>query len=874
VTEAPERYVGGGVPRKEDPALVSGRANWTDNIKLPGMLHVALLRSPYAHAKITNIDVSAARVQSGVVAVFTGDDLAEDWDRNPQANPAAVTGYGLSLDQRVQRAQQEGASVTDTPETTSEQPVDEKTRTFVSWIPTDDTKIPNHWPVARAEVNYAGDIVAVVVATDRYKAQDALEFIEVDYEPMEPVLDVEAAVQEGATLVHEDLGTNESFTWTLDTGDIEDAFNRADVTVKERYLQQRLIPNAIETRGVVANPDPVTGGYTVYSSTQIPHILRFVLATYCGVPEQQLRVVAPDVGGGFGSKLNVYAEEAIALVLARKLGVPVKWIEDRSENYLATIHGRGQVQDIELAATSEGKILGMRVNLLADMGAYLMLDGPGIPILGAFVYPGVYTFDAYDFSVTGVFTNMTPTDAYRGAGRPEAIYAIERIIEALAREVGLDPAEVRRRNFYEPFDEPTDTPAGIQYDSGNYQMTLERVIELADYEGLREEQRRRRESGDPVQLGIGFSTYTEICGLGPSQVFAGLRTGGSGWETAKVQMLASGKVEVITGTSPHGQGHVTSWSQIAADVLGVDVDDVEILHGDTAISPYGRDTYGSRSLAVGGVSVHMAAQQVADKAKKIAAHMLEAAEGDLEFEGGRFSVAGSPDRNVTIQDIAAAAYMNYDLPEGMQPVLSEEVFWDPPNFTFPFGAHICVVEVDTETGFVKIRDYFGVDDCGPVINPMIVDGQLHGGIAQGLAQALYEEAVYDEDGNLTTGTMVDYIIPGAPEVPHYTLERTVTPSSTNPLGVKGVGEAGTIGAPAAVINAVADALSPYGITHIDMPASPWKVWQAIQEAQGREAGEREADLSGRPSQTMESTGTTEPGEGTANENEPTGGDRT
>ena len=845
MTEAPEKYVGGGVPRKEDPALVTGQANWTDNIKLPGMLHATLMRSPFAHAKITSIDVSAAKEQPGVVAVFTGEDLADEYDKNPHANPAAVTGYGVNLEDR-------GAAVTGDE---GGQPVDEETKTFVSWIPTDDTKIPNHWPVARDEVNYAGDIVAVVVATDRYKAQDALEFIEVDYEPMEAVLDIEGSVAEGAPLVHEDLGSNESFTWELGTGDIEDAFSKADVVIKERYLQPRLIPNAIETRGVVANPDPITGGFTLYSSTQIPHILRFVLAAYCGVPEQRLRVIAPDVGGGFGSKLNVYAEEVIALVLARKLGLPIKWIEDRSENYLATIHGRGQVQDIELAATSEGKILGLKVRLLADMGAYLMLDGPGIPILGAFVYPGVYTFDAYDFSVTGVFTNMTPTDAYRGAGRPEASFAIERTMDTLAREVGIDPAEVRRRNFYEPFDEPTDTPAGIQYDSGNYQLTLDRVLELADYEALREEQRRRRESGDPVQLGIGFSTYTEICGLAPSQVLAGLRTGGSGWETAKVQMLASGNVEVITGTSPHGQGHVTSWSQITADALGVDVDDVEILHGDTAMSPYGRDTYGSRSLPVGGVAVHMAAQQVVEKAKKIAAHMLEAAEGDLEFEGGKFSVAGSPDRSVTIQETAEAAYMNYDLPEGMQPVLSEEVFFDPPNFTFPFGAHICVTEVDTETGFVKIRDYFGVDDCGPVINPTIVDGQLHGGIAQGVAQALYEEAVYDEEGNLTTGSMVDYLIPGAPELPNYTLERTVTPSPSNVMGVKGVGEAGTIGAPPAVINSVVDALSPYGITHIEMPASPWKVWQAIQDAQGQDAGTRDADLSGRPSQAPDSTDT-------------------
>jgi aerobic carbon-monoxide dehydrogenase large subunit len=869
VTEAPERYVGGGIRRKEDPALVTGRANWTDNIKLPGMLHASVLRSPFAHARITSIDTSAAKEQPGVVAVFTGDDLADEYEKNPRDNPAAVTGYDLSLHERSQGS----ASVTDTADNTDGEPVDEQTRTFVAWIVHEELKIPNHWPVARGEVNFAGDIVAVVLATDRYKAQDALEFIEVDYEPMGVVTDLEEALGEGSPLVHEDFGTNEAYTWDLTNGDIDDAFSRAEITVKERYLQQRLIPNAIETRGVVATPEPTKGAFTIYTSTQIPHILKAVLSSYCGFPEQRLRVVAPDVGGGFGSKLNAYSEEVIALILARKLGVPIKWIEDRSENYLATIHGRGQVQDIEVAADSEGKILGMRVKLLADMGAYLHLNTPGIPLLGAFMYPGVYTFPAYSFECTGVFTNKTPTDAYRGAGRPEAAYAVERIMEALARETGLDPAEVRRRNFYEPFDEPTDTPAGIQYDSGNYQATLDRVIELADYEGLREEQRRRRENNDPVQLGIGFSTYTEICGLAPSQVLSALGAGGAGWEMAKVQMLASGNVEVITGTTPHGQGHVTSWSQIAADALGVSPDDVEVLHGDTAIAPYGRDTYGSRSLPVGGVAVHMAAQKVVEKAKKIAAHMLEAAEGDIEFEGGRFSVAGSPDQNVTMTDVSGAAYLANNLPEGMQPVLSEEVFFDPPNFTFPFGAHICVTEVDTETGFVKIRDYFGVDDCGPIINPTIVDGQLHGGIAQGIAQALYEEAVYDEDGNLTTGSMVDYLIPGAPELPNYTLERTVTPSPSNVMGVKGVGEAGTIGAPPAVINSVVDALSPYGITHVDMPASPWKVWQAIQDSQGRDAGTRDADRSGRPAQGTDSGAAIGPGEGSTNPDEPTGGER-
>ena len=872
MTEAPEKFVGGGVPRKEDPALVTGRANWTDNIKLPGMLHATMLRSPYAHAKITSIDASAAKEQPGVIEVFTGEDLAAEYHKNPQANPAAVTGYDLSMHERSQGE----TSVTDTADNTDGQPVDEKTRTFVAWIVHDDLKVPHHDPVARDEVNFAGDIVAVVVATDRYKAQDALEFIEVDYEPLDVVTDLVEAVASGSPLVHEEFGTNEAYTWDLATGDVDEAFREADVTVKGRYLQPRLIPNAIETRGVVANPDPVHRGFTVYTSTQVPHIAKAVLSEYCGVPEQRLRIVAPDVGGGFGSKLNVYSEEVIAIILARKLGVPIKWIEDRSENYLATIHGRGQVQDIEVAADSQGKILGMKVKLLADMGAYLQINTPGIPLLGAFMYPGIYTFENYSFSCTGVFTNKTPTDAYRGAGRPEAAYAVERIMDMLALEMRLDPAEVRRRNFYEPFDEPVTTPAGIQYDSGNYQQTLERVLELADYEGLRTEQQRRRESGDTMQLGIGFSTYTEICGLAPSQVLASLGAGGAGWEMAKVQMLASGKVEVVTGTSPHGQGHVTSWSQIAADALGVDVHDVEVHHGDTAIAPYGRDTYGSRSLPVGGVAVHLASQKVVEKAKKIAAHMLEAAEGDIEFEGGRFSVAGSPEQNVTMQRVAGAAYLADNLPEGMEPVLSEEYFFDPPNFTFPFGAHICVTEVDTETGFVKIRDYFGVDDCGPVINPPIVDGQLHGGIAQGVAQALYEEAVYDEEGNLTTGSMVDYLIPGAPELPNYTLERTVTPSPSNALGVKGVGEAGTIGAPPAVINSIVDALSPYGITHVDMPASPWKVWQAIQDAEGRaaEAGTRDADRSSRPAQGTDSATSMDPEAGSTNPDAPTGGERT
>jgi carbon-monoxide dehydrogenase large subunit len=776
--------MGNSVLRKEDPPLLTGQANFTDDIRLPGMLHFALLRSPHAHARIRSVDVSAAMERPGVVAVFTGEDLAGEW------------AIGIPT----------------------------------GWPVTEDIRIPDHWPLARGEVNHAGDGVAVVVATDRYRAQDALEAIEVDYEVLPAVVDVEAALEEGSPLVHEDLGTNKCYTWPLGTGDIDKAFSEADVVVSGRYVQQRLIPSAIEPRAVVVNPEPATGNLTVYTSTQVPHFVKDILAIMCGVSDTKLRVVAPDVGGGFGGKLNVYAEEALALALARRLKVPVKWLEDRSENHVASTHGRGQVQYIELAARRDGKILGMKVRLLADMGAYLQLLTPGIAIFGSFTYPGLYTFDAYSFECTGVFTNLTPTDAYRGAGRSEAAYAHERIMDDLARELGMDPAELRIKNLIPPFDEPTTTPSGVMYDSGDYETCMRRALELADYDNLRAEQRRRRESGDVKQLGIGIGNFTESGGLSPSKVAAGVRLQSGGWEAASVRMFASGKVEVVTGTSPHGQGHETSWSQIAADAFGVDVDDVEVLHGDTAVSPYGRDTYGSRSLAVGGVALSLACGKVIDKAKKIAAHMLEAAEDDIEFEGGRFSVAGSPGTNVTIQEVAGAAYLADNLPDGMEPVLSESHFFDPPNFTWPYGTHVCVVEVDTETGSVTIPKYVAVDDCGPVVNPAIVDGQLHGGIAQGIAQALYEEAVYDAGGNLITGSMMNYMIPGAPEIPNMILDRTETPSPTNPMGVKGIGESGAIAAQPAVINAVIDALSHLGVTHIDMPASPMRVWGAIQDA--------------------------------------------
>ncbi|TWV55687.1 xanthine dehydrogenase family protein molybdopterin-binding subunit [Streptomyces misionensis] len=778
------REVGRARPRKEDARLLTGQTTWTDNIQVAGMLHLAVLRSPMAHARITRVDVAPALERPGVLAAFSGADLAEGLGSLPCA-----------------------------------------------WPVTEDIVLPDHPPIAVDEVRYAGDPVAVVVARDRYAAADALEAVEVDYDPLPPVLDLEAALAEDAPLVHSDKGTNRCYAWPLATGESFAAVReRADVTLKRRYHQQRLIPNAMEPRAVVVTPLAASGEYTVYSATQIPHILRIMLATVTGIPEHKLRVIAPDVGGGFGSKLQVYGEEALALAVARELGRPVKWTESRSEGYLATHHGRGMIQDIEVAATREGRLLGLKVDLVADMGAYLMLVTPGIPILGAFMYPAIYKMDAYEFRCTGVFTTRTPTDAYRGAGRPEATFAIERIMDELAAELGLDPVEVRRRNWIRREEFPYTTIAGLTYDSGDYEAATDRALSLFGYDDLRAEQRARNERGDPVRLGIGVSTFTEMCGLAPSRVLRDLRYGAGGWEAASIRMLPTGKVEVVTGTSPHGQGHETCWSQIAADVLGVPFEDVEVLHGDTKSSPQGMDTYGSRSLAVGGEAVHRAATTVVAKARKVAAHLLEASEQDLEFRDGVFSVKGSPEARRSIQEIAFEAFTNHDLPDGVEPSINAEHVVDPENFSFPHGTHLCAVEVHTETGWTRIRSYVCVDDVGRVVNPVIVEGQVHGGLAQGIAQALYEEAVYDDEGNLVSGSMADYLVPSAPDLPDFVTDRTETPATSNALGVKGVGEAGTIASTPAVVNAVVDALRPLGVTDVRMPCTPERVWRAVREA--------------------------------------------
>jgi carbon-monoxide dehydrogenase large subunit len=776
-------YIGQRVPRKEDPELLTGQSRYVDDLTLPGMVWAYVVRSPFAHARITSVDVSPALAAEGVVAAFSGDDLAGDW--------------GGSLP--------------------------------CAWPVTEDINLPPHYPLAQDKARHVGDGVAVVVADTRAHAKDAAELVVVDYDPLPAVTDVEAAAADGAPLVHDDFGTNRSYEWKLAAGEVDRLFAEAAVTVSERYRQQRLIPNAIEPRGVLVQPAPAQGEFTMWSATQIPHIARVTLAGTTGIPEAKLRVIAPDVGGGFGSKLNVYAEEALCLALARRLGKPIKWIEERSEAYLATIHGRDVIQQIELAATAEGRITAVRVHLTAAMGAYLQLVTPGIPLLGAWLYGGAYDVAAYDFTCVGVFTHTTPTDAYRGAGRPEATYAIERAVDTLARKLGRDPVELRRQNFITEF--PKELASGLTIDSGDFTAALDRALELLDYDDLRRSQEERRERGDTKLLGIGFSTYVEMCGLAPSRILGAIRYGAGGWDAATIRCLPTGTVQVLTGTSPHGQGHVTTWSQIAADRLGVPIENIEVLHGDTSVIPLGMDTYGSRSLAVGGVALYHAADRIIEKARKIAAHQLEVAEADLEYERGRFTVRGT-DKSLTVTEAALSAWTAHNLPDGLEPGLEATYVHDPENFSWPGGCHVAVVEIDTETGAVDLVRYVAVDEVGNVINPTIVDGQVHGGIAQGVAQALFEEAVYDEDGNLVTGSMVSYLVPSAAELPSFEVDRVAAPSPTNPLGVKGVGETGTIASPAAVMNAVVDALSHLGVTDVDMPATPERVWRAISGGDG------------------------------------------
>ena len=705
--------VGSRIKRREDPRLIMGRGTYVDDIQLPRMTYAAILRSPYAHANIRHIDIDKAKALPGVVTVMTGADL-------------------------------EGKNVP------------------CGWtLP--DIKVAPHPALAVGKVRYTGDAVAVVVAEERYIARDALDLIEVDYEPLPVVVDAEKAIQTGAPQLHAEVPNNTTFVWKIAGGDVDKAFREAEVVVKQRIVNQRLIPNAIEPRGMVAQYNPGSGDLTLWTGTQIPHLVRLLLSMVIGMPEHKVRVIAPEIGGGFGSKLYLYPEEVIVATLAKTTGRPVKWIEERRENYVATTHGRDQVQYVEIAAQRDGTITGLRVKSIANMGAYLSTFAPGIPtILFGLMLAGNYRIPNISCEVTGVHTNTTLVDAYRGAGRPEATYLVERAVDLMARELGMDAAEIRRRNFVPANAFPHTTATGVTYDSGNYQPTLDRALEMAGYQELRQEQERLRREGK--YLGIGVTTYVEICGMAPSQVLGAVGAGAGGWESATVRVHPSGKVTVYSGASSHGQGHETAFAQIVGDGLGVPFEDVEVVHGDTAMVQFGIGTFGSRSAAVGGMAAVMSVNKIEEKAKKIAAFLLEAAEADLLFEGGQFFVKGTPGRGITIQQVASAAYVPHKYPTGLEPGLEATSFYDPSNFTWPFGTHVAVVEVDPETGVIKLRRYIAVDDCGRVINPLLVDGQIHGGLAQGIAQALFEEAVYDENGQLVSGSLMDYAVPKADDL--------------------------------------------------------------------------------------------------------------
>ncbi len=759
-----EPLVGKRIKRREDPRLITGTATYVEDIQMPGMHHACIVRSPHGAARIRGIDTKAAQELPGVVAVFTGQDTA-----NVGPVPCGASLPGL--------------------------------------------RVPNHNILAQDRVYYIGHPVAVVVAHDRYIARDAADLVEVDYDPVAAVTDVEKALAPDAPRVHPEYPDNTAFTYNQEGGDVDDAFAHAEVVVKQRITSQRLIPTSMETRGVVA--DYRGGSLTVYSSTQIPHLLRTLLASMLGIAEHRLRVVAPEVGGGFGSKLNVYADEALMGFIAMKIGKPVKWIESRREACMCTIHGRGHVDYYEIAAKKDGTILGIKLKLIQDLGAYHQLLTPAIPTLSVLMMPGLYNCQNVRADIVGVFTNAVPTDAYRGAGRPEATHGIERMVDVLAAELKMDPAEIRLKNFIPNESFPYNTATGLTYDSGNYSAPLKKALEIVDYTRLRQQQAEARRQGR--LMGIGMSTYGEICAFGPSPA-----TPAGGWESATVKIEPSGKVTVMTGTSPHGQGEETTFAQIVADELGVDIDDIAVLHGDTAIVQYGIGTFGSRSTAIGGTAVYFALQDLKDKIKRFGAVLLDS--NDVTLVNGEV-VDNRSGKKKSLAEVAASSYRAMKLPPNTEPGLVSTRFWEPPNFTFPFGAHIVITEVDRETGHIEITRYVAVDDCGKIINPLLVDGQVHGGVVQGLGQALWEQAVYDDNGQLLTGELTEYAIPKASMVPWIESDHTETPSPVNPLGVKGIGEAGTIGCSPAVVNSVVDALSPLGVRHLDMPLTPEKIWK-------------------------------------------------
>jgi carbon-monoxide dehydrogenase large subunit len=784
---ATARLLGASIKRREDPRFITGKGNYTDDLKLAGMTHAVFVRSPHANAKIRKIDTAKASKASGVVAIFTGKDMV---------------------------------GVNSLP---------------CGWL-LPELKIPPHMPLASDAVHYVGDPVAIVIAESQSAASDAAEMVAVDWEVLPSVTSTEKAAAKGSPQIHAVAPSNEAFKWQIgDAAATDAAFKAAPVVVKKRIINQRLVANAMEPRACVARYDDSTGDWTLWVTSQNPHVHRLLMTAFVlGIPEHKVRVIAPDVGGGFGSKIFLYNEETVCTWAAKLVKRPIRWTSSRREAFQTDAHGRDHVTDAEVALSKDGKFLGLRVKTTANLGAYLSTFAPAVPTyLYATLLNGVYEWPAIHAEVTGVFTNTTPVDAYRGAGRPEACYLLERMVEASAAALKIDPADIRKKNFIPKFADGYQTKVALSYDSGNYAAAFDKLLGMLDYKKFRAEQAAARAQGR--LMGIGFSTYIEACSIAPSKVVGSLGAQAGLWESGKVQVHPTGKVSVFTGSHSHGQGHETTMAQIVADQLGIPMDDVEIVHGDTGRVPFGMGTYGSRSASVGGTAIVMSLDKIKEKGKKIAAHLLEANPKDMEYVGGQFVVKGSPQKAIPFGQVALTAYVPHNYPDGLEPGLEETSFYDPSNFCFPFGAHACVVEVDPDTGHVKILRYLAVDDVGNVINPMIVDGMVHGGIAQGVAQALWEEAVYDNaSGQLVSGSMMDYTLPKADMLPFYETDRTETPTLVNPLGVKGAGETGTIASTPAVVNAVVDALSGLGVDHIDaMPLTPERVWKTAQAAKSR-----------------------------------------
>ena len=783
-----ETGIGASVRRKEDLRFVQGAGKYTDDMNLDGQVHAYILRSPHAHAAIRSLDTSGARESDGVVAVFTSEDMAEVG--------------GIPCGWQVHSKDGE--------------PMAE----------------PKHPVLAEGKVRHVGDPVAVVLAESRSQARDAAESINVDYDVLDAVIDMPSAVSNGATTVHDDVGTNVCYDWGLGDKDaVDEAFANAHHVSRLDLVNNRLVPNAIEPRCAIGDYDAGSGQYTLHTTSQNPHVIRLLMGAFVlGLPEHKLRVHAPDVGGGFGSKIFHYAEEIIVTWAAAQINRPVKWTADRSESFQSDAHGRDHVTTVELALDENGKFLALREHTLANMGAYLSTFAPCIPTyLHGTLLAGQYATPVIYCEVKAVFTNTVPVDAYRGAGRPEATYLLERIVQVAADDMGMDPAEIRRQNFIQPDEFPYQTPVALIYDTGNYEASLDKALEAADYAGFGG---RKADSKAAGKLrGIGIASYIEACGIAPSNVVGSLGARAGLYEAATVRVNPTGSVAVMTGSHSHGQGHETTFAQVVSEKLGIDIDSVDIVHGDTDKIPFGMGTYGSRSIAVGGTAIVNAIDKIVAKGKKIAAHLLETSESDIEFENGQFVVPGT-DKAKAFGEVALAAYVPHQYPlEELEPGLEETAFYDPKNFTFPAGTYVCEVEVDPSTGVVDIESFHATDDFGVVINPMIVEGQVHGGLVQGIGQAMLEGCSYDQDGQLLSGSYMDYTMPRASDVPSFTVDTTVTECTHNPLGVKGCGEAGAIGAPPAVINAILNALSEVGVTNLDMPATPHRVWQAIRDAQ-------------------------------------------